>query len=128
MLVVYEQRDITLARDMFEWAYARSCEQFKTIREAMGEPDPIRLHYRQQLRQSVTDIIRGLTLPSDAEIQRQVEADGIPTSDVHAFVHEVRRQLNSLRLEVLPRYGLRQSEYTEWKRVTDLLRRPGNGS
>jgi Fic family protein len=119
MLVVYEQRDITLARDMFEWAYARSCEQFKTIREAMGEPDPIRLHYRQQLRQAVADIIRGLALPSEADIQLKVEAGGIPTSDAPAFAREVLRQLTSLRPEVLARYGLRQSEYTEWKRVTD---------
>ena len=38
-LGVYENRNIALLRDVFVWAYERSCGQFKVLREAMGDPD-----------------------------------------------------------------------------------------
>jgi fido (protein-threonine AMPylation protein) len=49
-LAVYELNRIELLRDVFVWAYARSCAQYTVVRESMGQPDPLRLRYRTSSR------------------------------------------------------------------------------
>lgn len=114
ILGVYELTDIALLRDVFVWAYERSCAQFKVLREAMGEPDPIRLNYRTELRELVRDIVRGLSWPSDEELRARGAALGVPETDSDAFVAEARKDLQSLRPDILARYTLRKSEFERW--------------
>lgn len=114
-LAVYERTDITLLRDVFAWAYERSCRQFTVLRQAMGEPDPIRLKYRQPLRILVAEMVRDTMRPSDAVLLQWAAAHGVPDIDRDAFVRAARTALSGLRPEVLARYGLRLSEYERWK-------------
>jgi hypothetical protein len=114
VLGVYELTDLALLRDVFVWAYERSCAQFKVLREAMREPDPIRLNYRTELRELVGDTVRTLSWPSDEELRARAARLGVPTTDHGAFAGAARKDLLSLRPDILARYSLRKSEYDRW--------------
>lgn len=114
VLGVYEQKDVSLLRDVYAWAYERSCAQFKVLREAMGEPDPIRLNYRAHLRTIVADVVRGLDWPSLDALMRYAEQLRVPERDRGAVVSEAMKDLWALRPEFLARYALRQREYDAW--------------
>jgi hypothetical protein len=43
VLGVYELNRIELLRDVFIWAYQRSCARYSAVRQSLGEPDPFRL-------------------------------------------------------------------------------------
>ena len=114
VLGVYERTDVALLRDVFMWAYERSCAQFKVLREAMGDPDPIRLNYRTPLRQLVGDAVRAMAWPTETELQAQAREFGVPDGDAAAVAAEAHNDLRSLRPDVLARYALRRSEFDRW--------------
>jgi hypothetical protein len=62
-LAVYEEQRIEPLRDLFAWAYERSCVQYRVTREALGQPDPIRLRYRPQLVEVVRETVLELRPP-----------------------------------------------------------------
>jgi Fic family protein len=57
MLGIYELNRIELLRDVFVWAYKRSCARYSAVRQSLGEPDPFRLQYREQIAQLVTEVV-----------------------------------------------------------------------
>lgn len=116
-LTIYEQKDVALLRDVFVWAYERSCAQFKVLRQAMGEPDPIRLNYRTQLRALIAEIVKDRAWPSDEALQERAALHRIPDADRSAFLTAARNDLRRLRPEILARYQLRQSEFDAWLAV-----------
>lgn len=119
LLAVYELNDISLLRDVFTWAYQRSCAQFRILRDAMGQPDPIRLNYRTELRALVAEIVRSQDWPESGQLLRSAGAYGVNESDALAFVGAVERDLESLRPDILPRYSLRLSEYEAWAKAIE---------
>jgi hypothetical protein len=122
VLGVYEQKDVSLLRHVFIQAYERSCTQFKVLRRAMGDPDPIRLGYRTELRAMVVDAVRELDWPSTETLLQHAEELGVPELDLAAVVNEAQKDLRALRPELLARYALRQCEYDAWARATATAR------
>lgn len=122
-LAVYEQTHVALLRDVFEWAYQRSCEQFTVLRQAMGDPDPIRLKYRLELRAMVAEMVRDHLWPSDEDLAGWANKNGIAEADSRAFVSASRTALIGLRADILARYSLRLSEFTAWEQAVAEHRR-----
>ncbi len=122
VLGVYEQKDVSLLRHVFIQAYERSCVQFKVLRQAMGDPDPIRLGYRTELRAMVVDAVRGMEWPATEILLQQAEELGVPELDRAAVANEALKDLRALRPEFLARYTLRQREYDAWARATATAR------
>lgn len=58
-LGVYELNRIELLRDVFVWAYERSCQRYLAITQSMAEPDPLKIRYREALIRGIGSIIRG---------------------------------------------------------------------
>ena len=73
LLAVYELGDTSLLREVFRWAYTRSATRYAAVRQSLGEPDPMRLRYRDDLREVVGEIIRGRM---DRESASATSADG----------------------------------------------------
>ena len=48
-LGVYELNEIDLLRDVFVWAYERSCQRYLAITQTMVEPNPLKIKYREEL-------------------------------------------------------------------------------
>ena len=116
ILGVYELTRIELLRDVYVWAYERSTQEYMAIKQDLMEPDPIRLAYRQLIKQTVRDIVTQPEKDALTVIQQTV-ALSVNDSDrdnVQALIIEELRRLHE---GVLARYGLRPSEFYHWQSV-----------
>lgn len=113
-LAVYEQNRVELLRDVFEWAYARSCAQYRVVRESMGQPDPLRLRYRDELAGAVRDTVTSLRPPNAGLLRTWAEEHGVPGEDRDGFVERALSLLVSLHEGNAGRYRIRPSQFSEW--------------
>lgn len=114
LLGVYEMTRVELLRDLYVWAYERSTQEYLAIRQELAEPDPLRLAWRDLIKQTIREIVSHPELDPLSGIQRSVTAQ-VPQQaqiDVQALIIEELRRLHD---GVLARYGLRPSEYAAWR-------------
>ncbi|WP_028576742.1 Fic family protein [Desulfomicrobium escambiense] len=114
ILGVYEMNRIELLRDLFVWAYERSAREYVAVRKSLADPDPIRLRYRQELR----ELVAGLVRTGRNDVLPAVErfaADRVGIRDREAFVEMVQDELKRLHPGILARYRLRLSEFEAWQ-------------
>jgi hypothetical protein len=112
-LGVYELKSPELLRDVFVWAYERSCQRYLAIRQSLGEPDAFRLKHRAMLIDAVQFIVRSNLRGTDEEIA-DFAAQHITGESVSAFVQAVQSDLDHLYEGKVARYQLRLSEYLSW--------------
>lgn len=118
VLGIYELNRIELLRDVYVWAYQRSCARYSVIRQSLGEPDPFRSRHRELLAKAIAEIVRK---PMDkksaiAFIRRQA-AENIAPGDTAKFIEVAETELMSLHEGNFARYRLRPSEFEVWKKV-----------
>jgi hypothetical protein len=112
-LGVYEMARVELLRDLYIWAYERSTQEYQAIKQDLAEPDPLRLAWRELIKQTIREVVLHPKLDPLACIQKSV-AQHIPQQeqmDVQALLVEELRRLHE---GVLARYGLRPSEFEAW--------------
>ena len=115
---VYVLTRLELLRDVFVWAYERSCQRYVVIRDSVAEPDRFRMRYREALIDVISQIVREKKWPAENEILAL--ADRIVESrDVPKFVETVSQEFRRLNEFNISRYRLRLSEYWAWFRETD---------
>jgi fido (protein-threonine AMPylation protein) len=114
-LGVYALTRVDLLRDVFVWAYERSCAQYRVARDAVGEPDPLRMRYRGDLGTLVHEMVRAGEPPRMGLIRSWAEEHGIPAADVEGFTERALTLLVSLHQGNLHRYDLRLGEFAAWK-------------
>lgn len=114
ILGVYELKRVDLLRDVFVWAYERSCQRYMAIRETVADPDPVRLRYREALITVVSEIVRGLKSPG-ADAVRSVAAPLVPREDLEPITELALIDLRNLHEGNVSRYRLRLSEYRAWQ-------------
>lgn len=116
ILGVYELRRVALLRDVFVWAYARSCARYSAVCQSLGEPDPFRITYRQLLQDVVAEVVRG-SLDQRSAIQhvRSYATEHVPNGDRDRFTEIVETELLALHEGNIARYHLRPSEYHIWR-------------
>ncbi|MEA3642124.1 MAG: Fic family protein [Lamprobacter sp.] len=116
VLGVYELNRIELLRDVFVWAYQRSCARYSAVRQSLGEPDPFRLRYRTLVAEVVATLVRaGLDKKATTALVRQRAAEQLPLEDQARFVEVVETEMMSLHEGNIARYRLRPSEYQAWR-------------
>ncbi|MCU0842545.1 MAG: Fic family protein [Thiobacillaceae bacterium] len=113
-LGVYEMKRVELLRDVFVWAYERSCQRYMVIRETVAEPDPVRLRQREALIAIVAEIVRGRQAPGEAAV-RTIAAGLVPPQDLDRVVELALEDLAHLHEGNVTRYRLRLSEYRAWR-------------
>ncbi|MDZ7909049.1 MAG: Fic family protein [Gemmobacter sp.] len=107
---VYELNRTELLADVYLAAYERSCQRYAAIVKSLPEPDPLRLRYRNQIREVVRDIVvEGHAdmrdhVPGDIEPEVLVQLQAIVDAEV-ANLHEG----NALR------FGIRRSQFEAWR-------------
>jgi len=118
MLGIYELNRIELLRDVFVWAYKRSCARYSAVRQSLGAPDPFRLQHRQHITQTVATVVREkLSKPQAiSHIHRFAQAQ-IEAPDRERFIEVVETQLLSLHEGNIARYRLVPSEFHAWREV-----------
>lgn len=118
-LGVYEYTRIELLRDVFLFAYERSCAQYRAVRDAMGQPDPIRLRYRPQLADVVRETVLAGKAPRLGELRAWAETRADPpldAADRDRFAEIALELLVNLHDGAIARYRLRPSEFATWKK------------
>ena len=118
MLGVYELNRIELLRDVFVWAYKRSCARYSAVRQSLGEPDPFRLQYREQILQLVAEVVRKkMSKPEAVNFIQGFTSQQIQGPDRPRFMEVVENQLLSLHEGNIARYRLRTSEFVNWRKT-----------
>lgn len=115
---VYELNRIELLRDVFVWAYERSCQRYLAITKTMVEPDPLKIKYREGLIQAVQTIVKNLQQPTESVITEVAQGHAEP-ADLTAFSELLRIALEQLHEGSVARYRLRRSEYIAWRHKVD---------
>ncbi|WP_109696588.1 Fic family protein [Chitinophaga deserti] len=119
MLGIYELNRIELFNDVFIWAYERSAQRYAVIRQSLGEPDPFRLKYRDEIRALVAEIIANTIPSNEAGNLIRERATMLPNEDQQKFIETVDTELLYMHDGNFARYYIRPSEFKKWKEVWD---------
>jgi hypothetical protein len=120
-LGVFEMTRVELLRDLYVWAYERSTQEYLAIKQDLAEPDPLRLAWRDFIKQTIRQVILQPQVEPLASIAQSV-AQHIPEqeqAEVRALIVEELRRLHE---GVLARYGLRPSELLAWQELHRPMR------
>ena len=116
LLGVYELNRIELLRDVFVWAYERSCARYSAVRRSLGEPDPFRLNYRSLIARTISEIVRGgMDRKATIACIKKLAEESIPEDDRSRFIEVVETEIMSLHEGNIARYRLRPSEFHAWR-------------
>ncbi len=118
MLGVYELNRVDLLRDVFVWAYERSCQQYVAVQQQLVPPDTFRLRYRKELAHALQEIVRAGLAP-DAATVADVAPGSVAADDHERFVSLVLAEVASLHEGNVVRFGLRPLELKAWRERQD---------
>lgn len=109
MMGVYEQRDMAMAVDLFVWVYRRSISKYGVMLEAMGVPDPVRLHFREVLNEAIGAVVR------ERRRAHEVVAELLLSEQEQLqFEPLLRAELDVLALHNCARYRLSMRQVKDW--------------
>jgi hypothetical protein len=114
LIGVYEHTRLELLRDVFVWAYERSCRRYKTVRDSLPEPDRFRLKYRDALIEVVGEIIRRGLKPTAEEIAVLAVPLVLP-EDLERFRDLVLVEIARFHEGNIARFRLRPNEFRRWQ-------------
>jgi hypothetical protein len=114
MIGVYELNRTELLRDVFVWAYERSCQQYGAVQQNLVPPDIFRLRYRQALSEVVAAIVQNNEAATLAAVNARVPATVAAPDRAH-FSQLVLDEFAALHPGNAVRFGIRPLELAAWK-------------
>lgn len=118
LMGVYELNRIELLREVFIWAYERSCLHYSAKRKELGEPDPFRMRYRNLIRATIVHIVKNQMNRNDAvAFIKQSAHESVPAEAQTRFIEVVETEIMGLHEGNFARYQLRYPEYEAWRSV-----------
>jgi hypothetical protein len=118
MLGVYELNRIDLLRDVFVWAYERSCARYSAIRRSLGEPDPFRLRHRDWLIAIIGEIVSQNYSPEKTigMLLEKLPALQDP-DDQNRAPGVIQAELDSLHEGNIARYQIHPEAFRRWQEM-----------
>jgi hypothetical protein len=114
MLGVYELNRVELLRDVFVWAYERSCQQYVAVKQNLVPPDLFRLRHRQALAEVVAAIVKQDEAAAAEAVMRRMPSTVAPAEHDH-FVQLVLAEFKALHTGNAVRFGIRPLELAAWQ-------------
>ena len=114
MIGVYELNRIELLRDVFVWAYERSCQQYVAVKQNLVPPDIFRLRYRQALNEVVAAIVKSDEAASTTVVSAKTP-NMVADADRDHFITLVLQEFAALHAGNAVRFGIRPLELSEWQ-------------
>jgi hypothetical protein len=116
VLGVYEQNAVEYLRDVFVWAYLRSCDRYSAVRQTLGEPDPFLLRHRTDIKELVSDVVKaGMSKVEAVAWIRERVTGTTPPGERERLVEVVETELMCLHEGSIARYKLKPSELNAWQ-------------
>lgn len=115
MLGVYELNRVELLRDVFVWAYERSCQQYVAVTQSLVPPDIFRLRHRQALAEVMASIVKQGESATEHAILRKMPATVAQAEQDH-FVQMVLAEFAALHAGNAVRFGIRPLEFSAWQK------------
>jgi Fic/DOC family len=115
-LAVYELNRVDLLRDVFVWAYERSCQQYAAVRSQLVEPDLFRLRHRVAIGDVIRALVQQRLSPTLRRLRALVPAS-VAVAQRDEFVRLVQSELRSLHAGNVVRFGLRPLEFEAWQQL-----------
>lgn len=122
-LGVYELNRIELLRDVFVWAYERSCQRYLAITQTMIPPNPAKIKYREAIIEAVQSIVKNLQPITDVVLNTEADMHATP-NDHTVFVQMLADALTNLHEGSVARYRLRRSEFLTWQDMVIKTEKP----
>lgn len=116
MVGVYELNRTELLRDVFVWAYARSCQQYVAVQQNLVTPDLFRLRYRLPLGEAVAAIVRSGDSATETAVQAHIPTT-VAAEDRAAFIQLVLEEFKALHPGNAVRFGIRLLELAAWREL-----------
>jgi hypothetical protein len=115
LIGVYELNRVELLRDVFVWAYERSCARYSAVKRSLGEPDLFRLQHRTIIKNTISEIIKERMSKRQATAHiRSVASESLHEQYRMRFLEVVETELMSLHEGNIARYKIKPSELTRW--------------
>jgi len=116
ILGVYELNRIDLLKDVFLWAYKRSSLRYSAIQHSLGNPDPFRVRYRNEIKELVREIVTNKMNKQQATkfIQDWVYHN-LEKADRIKFVETIEIELLDLHVGNIQRYKVSQNQFETWQ-------------
>lgn len=116
LLGVYELNQVDLLRDVFVWAYERSCARYAAVRDSLGEPDPFRLRHRKLIVETISAIVTDAMDKRRATAHiRKIAHESLDEGQRMRFVEVVETELMSLHEGNIARYRIRPMGFRRWQ-------------
>jgi Fic family protein len=115
ILTVYELNRVELLRDVFAHAYERSAGRYAAVGQEMGDPDPVSVRYRMEIKDRIREVVvqRMDKLTAAAALRRWANQN-ITASDRAHFIEITEGRLLGLRDGNIARVRVRPSEFAAW--------------
>jgi len=114
MIGVYELNRIELLRDVFVWAYERSCQHYVAVQQNLVPPDIFRLRYRKALGEVVAAIVQNDEAATDASINARLPSSVAVPDQAH-FTQLVLEEFAALHPGNAVRFGIRPLALAAWR-------------
>ncbi len=118
LLSVYESNNIFPIKDLFLKAYKRSAEQYSGAQKILGEPDRLKIKYRDEIKNIVRTVVleksRGSKLvPHIKQLISQLQVSDV---DSLALFQIIEQEIDALHEGNIARFKLRPSEFQAWQK------------
>ena len=114
MIGVYELNRIELLRDLFVWAYERSCQQYVAVKQNLVPPDIFRLRYRKALGEVVAAIIHNDEAATEASVRTRIPV-AVTEADESHFIALALAEFKAIHPGNAVRFGIRALEFSAWR-------------
>ncbi|MDH4394540.1 MAG: hypothetical protein QE278_02570 [Limnobacter sp.] len=116
LLNVYEAYQIEPLRELFVWAYKRSCSKLSVMKSGVGLPDPFKIQYKQAISSAVSDAVLGKINSWElAAFAQQFSIQYVVESDRPQFAKVITQELADLHIGNIARFKLRPREFEAWQ-------------
>jgi predicted transcriptional regulator len=119
LLGIYEKNDISLLHDLYIWAYKRSSQRYSAIQQSMGEPNILKLKYRNVIKDIIRSIILDKVVGEQVvgKIRNLIARQNLPLEDADEIFKLIETEILSLHEGNVARFRIRPQEFLQWQKL-----------
>lgn len=117
LIGIYELNRVELMRDVFLWAYERSCTRYSVLRQSEGEPDIFRQRHRGRIAKALQAVVAGRMDKQAASDHIRALAAELPTQERARYAEVVETDLLNLHEGNIARASISPDQFAEWMAI-----------